>query len=197
LKIILSSISSKEWRRACNPSVEGLARKLKVSSMASPVPAATAINTYSRLYEEMNWAAKSVFPARIICKFTVPTKGIYKLGQQLHHDYIRSMWNEMPHAYVTLVKDDQRIVFLYCASLHNTPLGATPEPWNNKLMMFTGDVASGQASQVVLLPAMTNQTITVYLLNQQLLNFQMDDDLQVQDPVGEDIPEATSESIWT
>jgi hypothetical protein len=93
--------------------------------MAASASAATAINTYARLYGETDWAAKSVFPARIIQEFAVPVEGIYKLGQQLYNN-VKSTWNEMPHTYVTLVKDDQRIVFLHRATLHNTPLGSTP-----------------------------------------------------------------------
>jgi hypothetical protein len=104
--------------------------------MAAPNPVATAINTYSRLYAETNWASCSVYPLRIIREFAVPTKRIGKLGPQLYED-VKATSNEMPHAYVTLVMDDRRIIFLHRATLHNTPLGLTPEPWNNKLLMIS------------------------------------------------------------
>jgi hypothetical protein len=130
--------------------------------MAAPAPVATAINTYSRLYEETSWAAHSLYPGRIIREFAVPIEGIMKSGPQLYED-VKTTWNETPHVYVMLVKEDRRIVFLHQATLHNTPLGTTPEPWNDKLSTFTGDVVSGQIPQAVLLPmmvlAMTNQAV--------------------------------------
>jgi hypothetical protein len=45
--------------------------------------------------------------------------------------------------------------------------------------------------------ATTNQTVTVHTLNQQLLNFQMDDELEVQPSVGDDVPEEMMEGIRT
>jgi hypothetical protein len=46
--------------------------------MAAPVPLATTINTYTRFYEETNWAVQSIYP--------VPEEGIGKSGQQLYED---------------------------------------------------------------------------------------------------------------
>ena len=96
--LTIFSISMTEWRRACDPRVEGLARTVKkYFSMTTPDPAGvTAINTYSPLYEEMNWATHSMCPARTIQEFAVHAKGVYKSGQQLYND-VKSMWNEMPH----------------------------------------------------------------------------------------------------
>jgi hypothetical protein len=126
-------------------------------------------------------ATQSIYPGRIIQEFTIPEEGICKSGR---------------HAYLMLVKDDRRIRFLHRATLHKMAMGLAPKPWN-----VTCDVEAVQAPQAVMFPPMvlpnTNQPITVHLLQQQLLNFQLDEDLQVQEPIGTDVLKAMSEQIWT
>ena len=126
--------------------------------------------------------------------------GTTKMGPQLYED-IRRTWNEMPHAYLTMVKDERRLVLLHRATHHATSLGARAEPWNDKVLMFTGDVVQTQAPQAVFLPplllATVQSDVVVHPLNQQLLNFHADDNLEVQDPVEADVPETMSESIGT
>jgi hypothetical protein len=67
--------------------------------------------------------------------------------------------------------------------------------------MFTGDVVQTQAPQAVFLPPLLLATVQLdvvaHPLNQQLLNFHADDNLEVQDPVEADVPETMSESIGT
>jgi hypothetical protein len=51
--------------------------------MAAPVPIATTINTYTRFYEETNWAAQSDYPGWIIQEFVVLEEGICKSAVEL------------------------------------------------------------------------------------------------------------------
>jgi hypothetical protein len=104
---------------------------------------ATTMDTYAKYYRNTDWNELRVNPAYVIREFAVSEDGSSKTGQQLHED-IRSTSNDMPHAYVTLVKDESRLVLLHRANYHATPLGTTPEPWNNKVLMFTGDVMENQ-----------------------------------------------------
>jgi hypothetical protein len=107
----------------------------------------------------------------------------------------------MPHAYLTMVKDERRLVLLHRATHHATALGARAEPWNDKVLMFTGDVVQTQAPQAVFLPSLLlatiQQDVVVHPLNQQLLNFHADDNLEIQEPVDDDVPETMSECIET
>jgi hypothetical protein len=58
----------------------------------------------------------------------------------------------MPHAYVTMVKDDPQLVLLHRVTYHSTPIGSPPEVWNNKIIMFTSDVIEDQVPQAVIMP---------------------------------------------
>jgi hypothetical protein len=80
-------------------------------------------------------------------------------------------------------------------------LGARAEQWNDKVLMFTGDVVGSQVPQAVFLPPLLLSTVTdkvsVHPLNQQLLNFHANDNMEVQEPVEADTPAAMIEKIGT
>ena len=161
----------------------------------------TPINSYSRYYTETDWAAQHVESSRIMREFEFGADaGTKKTGPQLYED-IRRTWNEMPHAYLTMVKDKRQLVLLHRATHHATALGGRAEPWNDKVLMFTGDVVQTQAPQAVFLPSLLLATVelevVVHPLNQQLLNFHAKDNLEIQEPVEEDVSEAISKRIGT
>jgi hypothetical protein len=66
------------------------------------------------------------------------------------------------------------------------PLGTTLEMWNNKDLVYTGDIMESQVPQAVFFPplllAATQQAITVDCIEQQLLNFISHDTLQLLGP---------------
>jgi hypothetical protein len=73
---------------------------------------ATAINSYCFYYLETDWASQHVQLARIMREFAVGTdEGTTKTGPQLYKDIHRT-WNKMPHANLTMVKDERRLVLL-------------------------------------------------------------------------------------
>jgi hypothetical protein len=123
-----------------------------------------------------------------------------KTGQQLHED-VQATWNDMPHAYVSLVKDKNRLVLLHRASYHAKPLGTTPEVWNNKVLMYTGDVMESQVPQAVFFPplllAATQQAVTVDCIEQRLLNFISDDTLKLLEPTDPSTPADLKDEIRT
>jgi hypothetical protein len=100
-----------------------------------------------------------------------------------------------------MVKDDPRLVLLHRGTYHPTPLGSAPELWNNKILMFTGDVIGDQVPQAVLMPplllAPVPQGIKVANLAQQLLQFHANDTLQRLPAVSDDVPEDLCEIIKT
>jgi hypothetical protein len=159
------------------------------------------INTYASYYRETDWQEQRVNPVYVMREFVMSEDGTgTKTGQQLHDD-VRATWNDMPHAYVTLVKDESRLVLLHRANYHVPPLGTTPEVWNNKLLVYTGDVMENQIPQAVFFPplllAATQQVITVDCIEQQLLNFVSDDSLQLLDPTDPATPEDLKDDIRT
>jgi hypothetical protein len=94
----------------------------------------------------------------------------------------------MPHAYVVmLIKDESWLLLLHHASHHAMPLGTTPEPWNNKVLIFTGDVMDNQVPQAVFFPplllATMQQVITVDCVEQHLLDFTGDDNFHFLEPM--------------
>jgi hypothetical protein len=94
-------------------------------------------------------------------------------------------------------------VLLCHVAHHATALGGQAEPWNNMVLSFsTGDMVQTQApQQAVFLPSLLLATaqleVVVCLLNQQLLNFHSNNNLQIQEPVEDDIPETMAELIST
>jgi hypothetical protein len=123
-----------------------------------------------------------------------------KSGPPLYED-IRRTWDEMPHAYLTMVKDDRRLVLLHRATHHATSLSASTESWNNKVLIFTGDVVQTQAPQAVFLPSLllatVQQEVVVHPLKQHLLNFHAGNNLEIQEPVEDDVPTTMRECIGT
>jgi hypothetical protein len=113
--------------------------------------AAPAVDTYSHYYMYTDWATLCVELAHILDKFEVPTDGIIPTGQQFYED-IKQMCHKMPHAYVSLVKDDLCLVLLHRGTYHSTPTRRAPEAWNNRFLMFTGDVVENQVPQAVVMP---------------------------------------------
>jgi hypothetical protein len=82
------------------------------------------INSYSGYYPETDWAALHVQSSRIMREFAIGADtGTTKTDPQLYKD-IRRTWNEMPHAYLAMVKDERRLVLLHRATHHATSLGA-------------------------------------------------------------------------
>jgi hypothetical protein len=162
---------------------------------------ATTINFYCRYYLETNWASQHVQLARIMCEFAVGAdEGTTKMGPQLYED-IRRTWNKMPHAYLTMVKDERRLVLLHRATHHATSLGAHAESWNDKVLMFTRDVVGSQMPQAVFLPHLLlitiNQEVAVHPLKQQLLDFHANNNLEVQEHVGAAVPAELIDKIVT
>jgi hypothetical protein len=77
---------------------------IEVSDVSTP------INSYSRYYQETDWAPRHVQSSRIMREFKVGADpGRTKTSPQLYKD-IRRTWNEMPHAYLTMVKDECGLV---------------------------------------------------------------------------------------
>jgi hypothetical protein len=119
-----------------------------VPGAAPAPPSATAMidcSSYTRLYSETNCASQRVDSQRVLREFAIPTKGVVRTGQQLHED-VKAMCNEIPHAYLTLVKDDPRLVLLHRGSYHPTPIGSVPELWNNKVLRRAGGKPSTAAA---------------------------------------------------
>jgi hypothetical protein len=90
-----------------------------------------------------------------------------------------------------MVKDNPCLVQLHRGTYHPTPIRSIPELWNNKVLMFTGDVVEDQVLQAVLMPplllAVMPRDMPVKKLAQQLLPFHSDDSLQLLPPVVADV----------
>jgi hypothetical protein len=75
----------------------------------APIPPTGAgrstMNNYARYYRDMDWTARQVNPAYVIQEFAVTEDSTRKTRQQLYED-IQITSNDMPHAYVTLVKEE-------------------------------------------------------------------------------------------
>jgi hypothetical protein len=171
-----------------------------VTTAAPPDTGATAlpIDIYSRYYRETHWLARRIHLDKILQEFSVPKEGQYKTGPQLLED-IRRTWDEMPHAYPTMVKDKRRLVLLHQATYHATPLGTAPENWNDKLLMFTGDTVGNQVPQACFLPsllfAIVPAGVKVLPLQQQVLSLFADDSLENLESVGDDVPKGQYDVI--
>ena len=103
-----------------------------VTTDAPPDTGTTAlpIDTYSQYHRKTNWLAQRIHLDKILQEISTPEEGQYKTGPQLLED-IQKTWNEMPHTYLTMVKDKRQLVLLHRATYHVTPLGTAPENWNN------------------------------------------------------------------
>jgi hypothetical protein len=127
-------------------------------------------------------------------------EGIIHMAQQLYED-VKQTCNKMPHAYVTLVKDDAHLVLLHQGTYHSTHIGSVPKPWNNQVQMFTDDVVGLQVHQAVMMPplllALVPRSFQVKNLAQQLLRFHGNDSLSLLPPVADDIPEDLCDTIKT
>jgi hypothetical protein len=106
----------------------------------------TPINKDASYYRDTAWEEQHENPIHVLPEFAVTEEGTTRTGQQLYDD-IRITSNGMPHAHVTLVKDVNRLVLLHRANCHATPLGTPQELWNNKVLMFTGEVMENQLPQ--------------------------------------------------
>jgi hypothetical protein len=73
---------------------------------ASPGTATATLpmDSYSWYYHETNWLAQRFRSDNILQEFSVLKEGQYKTGPQLLDDICKT-WDEMPHAYLTMVKD--------------------------------------------------------------------------------------------
>jgi hypothetical protein len=152
----------------------------------------TPIDNYAEYYRDTDWAEHHVNPAYVIHKCAVSEDGMTKTGQQLY-DNVRLTSNDMPHVYATLIKEESWLVLLHRAGCHAAPLGTTLKLWNNKVLMFTGDVMENQVPQGVFFPplllAPMQSIITVDRIERQLLKFRMDDNLQLLEPPAANVSE--------
>jgi hypothetical protein len=182
-------------------------QKFKLLNMdAQPIEVtdgSTPIKSYNGYYPATDWAAWHVESSRIMRELAIGADaGTTKTSPQLYEDK-RRMWNEMPHdSYLTMVKDERRWVLLHHAThRHATSFGARAKSWNNKVLMFTGDVVQTQAPQAVFLPsfllATVQQEVVIHPLNQQLLNFHTGNNLEIQEPVEDNLPTTMPERIGT
>jgi hypothetical protein len=105
------------------------------------------------------------------------------------------------YSHVNLVKNENCLFLLHQTSYHTTPLGATPEVWNNKLLVYTGDMMDKQVPQAVSFPplllASNQQVITVDCIEQHLFNFISDDTLQLLERMDPATPDNLKDEVCT
>lgn len=120
------------------------AQPIEVSNVSTPV------KSYSHCYLETDWG-------RLLCPI-LKDHAQAQNRSQLSKDMHRTC-NVMPHAYLTIVKDERCLVLLYHMTHHATVLGARSKPWKNKVLIFTGDAVETQALRSVFLPPLLLATV--------------------------------------
>jgi hypothetical protein len=59
-----------------------------------------------------------------------------------------------------MINEERHLVLLHQATQHHTTsLGAQAKSWNDKVLIFTGDVVQAQVPQAVFLPSMLLATV--------------------------------------
>ena len=111
----------------------------------------TAITSYARYYKETDWKARGVSYDRVFNEFKVDVEGTGKNSDELYAQ-IKATRDEMPHAYVMMIKDTRRLMLLHRTMHFVTAMGGSLEPWQEKVLMFSGDVMASQLPQPAVLP---------------------------------------------
>ena len=162
--------------------------------MASPAgdttTDATMIGSYAEFYEKTPWAEMHVDVQVLLDLFKISEGEAPRSADSLYEDVQRSSQREMPHMYIMYCKDTSTITVIHRAMNFTVPMGRQAEPWMDKVLAFNGDIVGTQLPQVVFMPrklfSVVNPAVRCKPMQEILLDFLQDDNLEVCEPVSVD-----------
>jgi hypothetical protein len=110
-----------------------------------------SLSAYKDYYAKIDWESKHVQAGQIYPLFESPLEGPSKSHGQLY-DEIRRTASDMPHCYLMALRDNPRFHAFHRVVVFQPPLGGEVGEWQDKIMIFNGDVRGSRMPQPVYMP---------------------------------------------